>query len=147
MNKQEYLKDILKAISIAKENFTQEEIEACIKAFLDIKYTLVKYPSNINTYRIESIEIAPKILVEFFGNPLEADGYKVSGEYCFKDENNNIFTIYDWKETNLYDEDNPSKECFWSFDGKVEFGIGGNEKSKDTVKEFKEWIIKQTKRG
>lgn len=113
---------------------------------LDSKYRLIIYPDNFSTYRIESIKIAPTRLVEVFGEPFKADNYKTSGEYCFIDKDSNVFTIYDWKQTNLYDEDYPSKAFFWAYDGKIEFGIGGNEKSKSFVKEFKEWIINQTKR-
>lgn len=52
-------------------------------------------------------------LVEAFGEPSEADGYKVSSEWSFEDpDTKEVFSLYDYKETALYDDDLPSVERF-----------------------------------
>lgn len=63
-------------------------------------------------------------LVEVFGSPSESDGYKVSTEWGLTTDDGVSFSLYDYKETNLYDEDLPSVEEFRSLSS---FGwhIGG----------------------
>lgn len=49
-----------------------------------------------------------------FGDPIpEADGYKVSTEWIFTEEKTGeVVTLYDYKETALYDEGLPTVEEF-----------------------------------
>lgn len=69
--------------------------------------------------------VAPSLLVKLFGQPEEADGYKVSGEYSFKNEEGKIFRLYDWKWTSLYHgEDEITPEEFWASDEPYEFHVG-----------------------
>jgi len=108
-----------------------------------MSFKRIKYPEDTNSYRIEIIELRPCDLIKTFGSPDTSDEYKVSGEYCFQNEDNEIFTIYDWKSTSLYDKDYPTPKCFWEFDGLVEFSIGGT--SKANVEVFKNWLSNQLK--
>ena len=71
-----------------------------------------------------------------FGEPIESDGYKVSGEWVFEDDNGNVFTVYDWKETELYDDNLPSVKQFRRSPEKIEFHIGG----KTSAVEFLNWL-------
>jgi hypothetical protein len=83
-----------------------------------------------------------KDLERAFGKPIEADGYKVSGEWVFiSRDGKRVFTVYDWKMTSLYDEDYPSVDQFRSSDKRVMFNIGG-EYGTDS-KEFEAWLSKQ----
>ena len=53
------------------------------------------------------------VLASLFGAPAEADGYKVSGEWTFRDtETGAVITLYDWKMTNLYDDNTLTVEEF-----------------------------------
>lgn len=91
------------------------------------------------TSRMGQMEIAPTDLVLAFGSPGESDGYKVSGEYTFHDEESGVvFTLYDWKSTSLYDDSLPSPEELWAETGLVQINIGGNHKG--DVEEFKRMI-------
>ena len=63
-------------------------------------------------------------LVELFGEPQESDGYKVSGEWVFTDDDGNVFTLYDWKETELYDDQLPSVKQFRRLPSAT-FNVGG----------------------
>lgn len=96
------------------------------------------------TSRMGEIVIAPIDLILAFGQPGESDGYKVSGEYTFHDEESGIvFTMYDWKSTSLYDSDYPSPEQLWSSNTPITINIGGNHKG--DVEEFKRLILSHIK--
>ncbi len=46
-----------------------------------------------------------------WGSPYDGDG-KVSTEWLVRDEHDNVFTVYDYKETSLYDDCLPSVADF-----------------------------------
>lgn len=88
------------------------------------------------------IKVRYKDLVLAFGEPMESDGHKVSGEWIFfEEESGEVFTIYDWKSTDLYDDGLPSVERFRASNKAVTFNIGGNHKG--SVERFKSLILKQ----
>ena len=97
-------------------------------------------PNKIDgTCLIGYIEISPVNLIKKFGFPNMCDGYKVSGEYAFEDENGDVFTLYDWKYTTLYDSENTyTPEEFWKLKHPMEFNIGGN--SKHNLNKFKRFV-------
>ena len=94
--------------------------------------------ANINgTHLQDSIMVAPQALVAAFGEPGESDGYKVSGEYVFRSDEGEVFTLYDWKMTTLYDGANTLRpHDLWDLESPIEFHIGGNT----GAGEFKEWL-------
>jgi hypothetical protein len=61
-----------------------------------------------------------------FGEPTSADEYKVSTEWRLKDENGQVFAVYDWKETNLYGDGLPSPEKFREENRLMDWHIGGH---------------------
>lgn len=75
------------------------------------------------TARVGHIEASPAELVRLFGKPCESDGYKVSGEYLFKIWDRYI-TLYDWKQTSLYDDSQPSPKDFWKNEERVILNVG-----------------------
>jgi len=96
------------------------------------------------------IEIAPRDLVRAFGPPALSDGYKVSGEYRFVNKDGDVFTLYDWKSTSLYDdgllfppEDGVgvlmTPEIFWSSGQPYRFHIGAGGPSD----EFEQWLVRR----
>jgi hypothetical protein len=95
--------------------------------------------ADINgTHRVGEITCAPATLVEKFGQPQASDGYKVSGEYTFENEAGEVFTLYDWKSTSLYDDDfgSPSPGAFWRQASPQQFNIGGRTNAFD----FVDWL-------
>ena len=64
-------------------------------------------------------------LERVFGKPIKADGYKVSGEWIFRSDEGKIFTVYDWKETSLYDPSYPTVKDFRENTMPATFHVGG----------------------
>lgn len=90
------------------------------------------------THRQAVVDVAPASLVGIFGEPGEGDGYKVSGEYKFVDNEGNVFTVYDYKATTLYDAEawfRPS--LLWASTEPFEFHIGAES---GDVKAFVAWL-------
>ena len=50
-----------------------------------------------------TIAATTKQLEDAFGPSHEGDGYKVSHEWDFEDDEGNVFTLYAWKDTYMYD--------------------------------------------
>ena len=75
-----------------------------------------------------------------FGPAHEDDNHKVSGVWYFVDDDNNIITVYDWKQTNLYDASGYTIEQFRNLEV-AEFSIGSN--SNETANLFNEWLQPQ----
>lgn len=94
------------------------------------------------TSRMGEMNVKYKDLILAFGQPQESDGYKVSGEWVFiEDESGEVFTIYDWKMTELYDSDGLSVDELRTQDKVVTVNIGGNHKG--DVERFKCLILAQ----
>lgn len=89
--------------------------------------------------KLMSFEMVPKLLVERFGEPSPSDGFKVSGEFAFADEQGNVFVIYEWKMTNLY-EGTLSPEEFWDLDEIVPLQVGGPPRARKALNEFLSWL-------
>lgn len=77
------------------------------------------------TARVGHIEASPAELVRLFGKPCKSDGYKVSGEYLFKIWDRYI-TLYDWKQTSLYDDRYPNPKDFWKNEERVILNVGSH---------------------
>ena len=81
-----------------------------------------------------------------FGQPAECDGYKVSGIYTFTDDLGNVYTVYDWKSTTLYNDQEldgkevtlPTPDEFWANDHFADFSIGGHDAC--DVEAFSNWL-------
>jgi hypothetical protein len=101
------------------------------------------------TYRRGKILIPPKRVVDTFGPPDEGDGYKVSGSYTFTDQSGNVFTLYDWKATSLFDDgaepgeesSSPTPEEFWGNWNPDLLHIGGHDEG--DVEAFKRWLLER----
>ena len=101
------------------------------------------------TYRIGSITLVPRRLVDRFGPPSDADGYKVSGQYRFVDQAGLVYTLYDWKRTSLFNDglaegeesSSPTPEEFWGNENPDQLQIGGRKGC--DVEAFKNWLKEQ----
>ena len=116
-----------------------------IEAALNIKRD--QYRVNLNvcpagTHLQGYIEAAFPDLEKAFGKPIDRpDGYKVSGEWIFEGDGGEVFTLYDWKCTNLYDSDFESVESFRANPRPQTFNVGGRTDA--TV--FILWLNKKIK--
>jgi len=87
--------------------------------------------------RIGYITLSYAELVQLFGEPGFDDGYKVSSEWAIVGPR--VYcTIYDYKETNLYDDDLPSVDEFRALPS-YEWHIGGS----CDIPRFARWISEQ----
>lgn len=66
-------------------------------------------------------------LTGVFGKPLASgDGYKVTKEWCLVFDDFTVATIYDWKQSDLYDSELPSVKWLEAEDYEgTEWHIGG----------------------
>ena len=73
------------------------------------------------------IKLVYSDIVLAFGQPDDADEYKISGEWVFYNSlTSEVYTLYDWKSTNLYDKFLPSVSKFRLDTKPQTFHIGGN---------------------
>ena len=78
-------------------------------------------------------------LVELLGKPNSpGDDYKVSTEWQFEGPGGEPIALYDWKETNLYEEMCPSVEQWRDAAFGYEWHIGA--RSKDDADAFRIWL-------
>lgn len=96
------------------------------------------------TSRTAGIRLVPAVLVKRFGPPREADGYKVSGEYVFTDDEGNVYTLYDWKATDVYAYDMPSARILWGSSKPFEFHIGSRQDAAEDIEALKTWLAEKT---
>ena len=89
---------------------------------------------------VREVEAAPGMVVRRFGAPSEGDGFKVSGEYVFVNQQGEPFVVHDWKSTNLWDESFPTPEGFWRNEEPVELCIGSRDLE---TAEFERWFFQQ----
>lgn len=89
------------------------------------------------------VELPPSNLVKIFGYPEPGDNYQVSGHYTFKNEREEVFTVYEYRSTSLYwrskGKKAPTPKEFWSSNDLEEMGIGG----RTDATEFMKWLVRQ----
>jgi hypothetical protein len=89
------------------------------------------------TSGLTEAELVPAHIVARFGRGRPTADAKCSGTYAFQDDNGNVFTLYDWKCTSLWeiaeghapDEKSasfPTPDEFWALDFPVPLNIGGH---------------------
>jgi hypothetical protein len=102
----------------------------------------------ISSSLIDYIEVPPAALVRAFGapDPNKSDGYKVSIEYEFMNDEGHYFTLYDYKATTMYS----NGDDMWRPEDLIvsaqpfDFHIGGC--GKGNVEDFREWLLKEVER-
>tara|TARA_Y100000592_G_C5430754_1_gene298251 strand:- start:8 stop:385 length:378 start_codon:yes stop_codon:yes gene_type:complete len=88
------------------------------------------------------IAVKPIDLIFAFGQPLQSDGYKVSGEYVFKHRSGEVITMYDWKWTTLYDPEAKYKPSeLWALNKNIEFNLGAKDHS--YIDDFQDWLPRE----
>tara|TARA_R110000787_G_scaffold277160_1_gene386326 strand:- start:742 stop:1056 length:315 start_codon:yes stop_codon:yes gene_type:complete len=79
------------------------------------------------------VTLPPAALVDKFGRGESFDGYKTSGEYSFESEDGEVFTVYDWKTTELYCPDGIPVDQLWSSWDPFQFNVGGKSNAIDFI--------------
>ncbi len=90
------------------------------------------------------VDLAPAFLVERFGRPLPGDGSRCTGRYAFVDERGSVFTVYEYKCTSAFrdDEDDalPPAE-FWQSKDAQELSVGSRGGLGDeSAQPFVQWL-------
>jgi hypothetical protein len=137
VNDEKY-QDIIFEINHTFDIIKNMEFREKIKGF-----ALNQNASPIGTSLKGHIGIPPSKLVLKYGIPQTADNYKVSGEYIFEDSNGQVYTLFDYKETELYNSDYTPVETFWSSNEPYEFNIGSKSSDQTKIESFKNWLINQ----
>jgi hypothetical protein len=104
-------------------------------------FTLVSDADTTGVGGMDEIDVAPARVVEVFGSPASrGDGYKISGEFIFCDDAGRVYTLSDWKATNLWDPGFPTPDQYWAGMEPDELTISAVD---DDVAAFKEWLLAQ----
>jgi hypothetical protein len=89
---------------------------------------------NLTTCKAEFKATFPQ-MIEKFGEGYKG-GYKTSMEWSFIDDNDEVFTVYDWKSTSLYADNYPAPEVLWGSDELYGFHVG----ARGCANDFIDWI-------
>lgn len=96
------------------------------------------------THLFGEVELRPAAVVRCFGNGTDSDEFKVSRQWKFK-KGDLVFTLYDWKSTNLYDSEMWSPEELWASNEPFPLHIGSKEPAThDDAKEFAQFLCEMT---
>ena len=101
-----------------------------------------------DTAYVDSVLLPPAFLIARFGPPREVDRNRISGRYTFADAFGNVFTLYDWKSTTLYEDGAPTPDEFWAEGEPQTFHLGGAGEENDDglnlpATAFREWLLKE----
>lgn len=92
-------------------------------------------PSGTSFHGV-TVRVKPSLLIEALGDTRISDDYKISKEWIFIHKPTGaIFTLYDWKETSLYDNGYPSPSQVWS-GSSIELHIGHMKEHIDIAKQL-----------
>jgi|GEM_PF-3631749 hypothetical protein len=86
------------------------------------------------------VEVVPADVLRCFGKPSTGDGYKISGEFVFANDRDEVFVLHDWKSTRLYDGEGLSPVDFWALTLPLELSISSLDL--DTT-QFANWLQEQ----
>mgnify|MGYP001592981426 CR=1 FL=1 len=107
--------------------------------------------NTLSTHLVGEFTTSYKSLLDFLGPPKNGDGYKVSTEWILSGPGDSTFTIYDYKATNMYADEEVSVEIFrnlpsytWHIGGK---GPMEGPSFQSFVKWLQENLDKQTQQS
>lgn len=87
-----------------------------------------------------TLQMAPALLVQRFGDPMPGDGYKVSGEFLFASTSGEAFAVHDWLSTTLYTGTGPTPDQFWASTEELEICVSSVDID---CTNFVEWLANQ----
>lgn len=78
------------------------------------------------THLYTEVLLPPRAVIRRFGNGSQGDEFKVSREWIFR-KGELVFTLYDWKSTNLYEPGLFSPDELWACEEPLDLHIGSKE--------------------
>ncbi len=118
-----------------------------------MNFKLNKNADIFGTFLIGTIDVSTKKFTDRFGkfdtniidlNTIGTVSEKTSMEFIFTSEDEKrTYTIYDYKQTNVYDSDLEDVVQFWNSESERVLHIGGFCENSKELDEFKEWIYKE----
>ena len=88
--------------------------------------------------------IAPAAVVRCFGDGDQGDGCKISRNWVFR-KGDLVFTLYDWKSTDLYERGTWTSEEMWSSKEPFPLHIGSREPAtREDALDFADYLQKVT---
>ena len=107
-------------------------------------YLLALDANADGTHRFSEVWISPAAVIRCFGPGSTFDDYKISREWRFR-KGELIFTLYDWKSTNLYDSQMWSPVELWASEEPFPLHIGSKAPAThDDAKEFARFLCETT---
>ena len=86
------------------------------------------------------VEVVPADVVRCFGRPSPGDSFKISGEFAFASDRDEVFVLHDWKSTRLFYGEGLSPSEFWALESPIELSISSLDL--DTT-QFANWLQEQ----
>jgi len=103
--------------------------------------------NGVGTSLVDEVDLAPAFLVDRFGQPLPGDGSRCTGRYTFVGDDGSLFTVYEYKSTTAYLDDEEGAlvpEEFWRSAQEHEFSVGGFGAYGDgSSHAFIKWLARQ----
>jgi hypothetical protein len=88
--------------------------------------------------------LVPSAVVECFCVGDEGDGFKVSGQWTFR-KGDLIFTLYDWKSTDLYERGMWTPQELWASREAFPLHIGSKDPATaEDADDFAQYLLKLT---
>lgn len=110
---------------------------------LQMEFVLDPTADTAWTHLYGLVALPPFLLVERFGQPLQSDGHKVSGEWTFR-RGDQVFTLYDWKATSLYDPSLEDPNVFWERTEPTLLHVGSKHPATpEDAKEFVGFLVRE----
>jgi hypothetical protein len=111
------------------------------------EYVLTSSPEADETHCFGEVAIPPANVVRCFGKGSDGDGYKVSRQWVFR-KGDLVFTLYDWKSTDLYDSQLWSPEELWRCNEEFDLHVGSKAPaSQKDVEAFIAFLQQTTSSG
>ena len=109
-------------------------------------YALAPDADSGGTHWHADILLPPAAVIRRFGPAGRGDDFKVSQFWIFR-KGDLVFTLYDWKSTNLYEPGLFSPDELWACDEPLDLHIGSKEPATpEDVAAFAAWLEDEVQR-
>jgi hypothetical protein len=125
-------------------NFTSSNMGVQETSSAEDAYELVSSYLANGSHLFAEIFLIPLAVIQTFGKGSPGDEYKVSKEWVFR-KGNLIFTLYDWKLTDLYDGGMWTPDELWASGEPFDLHVGSKEPATlEDVTAFTDYLVKAT---
>ncbi len=107
-------------------------------------FVLTDSAEAAETEFFDEVQVVPASIIRRFGPGSDGDGYKVSRHWTFR-RGDLIFTLYDWKSTNLYDTGMWSPRSLWKCELPFDLHVGSKDPATgEEVAKFIDFLKRET---